>query len=63
MTLTRDKKILDILNMLKDYLKKHKIKEFLQINPDLGKFCDDSEKLVLKFDLSLTAELWILKHL
>ncbi len=40
-----------------DYLKRHKIKEFVMINPALGKLNEDSEKLVLKFDISMTTEL------
>ncbi len=40
-----------------DYMKRHKIKEFVMINPSLGKLSDDSEKLTLKFDISMTTEL------
>ncbi len=43
-----------------DYMKRHKIKEFVMINPALEKLIepnDDSEKLILKFDISMTTEL------
>ena len=40
-----------------DYLKRHKIKEFMMINPALGKVTDDSEKLIFKFDIEMTTDL------
>lgn len=40
-----------------DYLKRHKVKEFMIINPALGKLAAHSEKLVFKFDISTTTHL------
>lgn len=42
---------------LKAYLNKHKISEFVKINPLLKDFSDASKKLILKMDIELTSEL------
>ena len=41
---------------LKEYVEKHKISEFIEINPALKKVKDGSSKLVLKFDIKLTCK-------
>ena len=41
---------------LKEYVDKHKISEFIEINPALEKVKDGSSKLVLKFDIELTCK-------
>ena len=41
---------------LKEYVDKHKISEFIEINPALKKVKDVSSKLVLKFDIELTCK-------
>lgn len=54
----RGQKMLRYSDQVDDYLKRHKIKEFISINPALvGKITEDSEKLILKFDIDATAEL------
>ena len=38
---------------LKDYIEKHKLSEFMKINPELSKLTNDSEELTLKFEIDL----------
>ena len=42
---------------LKDYIKKHNIKEFLDINPILMKLTKNSKKLCLKIDIEKTTKI------
>jgi hypothetical protein len=44
-------------DQLKAYIDKHKIKEFFDINPQLEKDAKVSAKLVLKFDITVTAKI------
>ncbi len=41
---------------LETYLKKHKISEFIMINPKLEQYTKISEKLILKFDINLSSK-------
>ena len=42
---------------LKAYMKRHKVSEFIHINPSLEKFADSSNPLYLKFDIKSTCTL------
>ena len=42
---------------LADYINRHKVSEFMEINPFLYKFTKTSKKLVLKFDIESTSRL------
>lgn len=42
---------------LKAYMERHKVSEFIQINPMLEKFADSSNPLYLKFDIQSTCSL------
>ena len=53
---TEDRKVLDYPQHLKAYINKHKISEFITINPDLEKYATGSAKLTFKFDIELTSK-------
>ena len=42
---------------LQEYVHKHKISEFVEINPKLQEYTDDSEKIIVKFDISIASKL------
>ena len=42
---------------LRDYVKKHKISEFVEIQPQLGRLTDDRKELVLVLDIESTCRL------
>ena len=48
---------------LKDYLERHKVSEFIEINPLLKKYTATSTKLTLKIDIESTARLAKLERL
>ena len=60
---TEDTGILDYPKHLKVYINKHKISEFIAINPALEKHSTGSEKITLKFDIELTSKLAKLTNL
>lgn len=51
---TDDKERLNYPQHLKDYVKKHKLTEFIDINPKLKTFSDTSKEVILKLDIDST---------
>ena len=51
----RNTGVLSYPEHLKAYFDKHKLSEFLQINPRLEKITDSSKELILKFNIELSA--------
>ena len=54
---TEEEKELNYPQELKAYIEKHKIEEFVKINPLLEKFMTGSEKLILKIDIETSSSL------
>ena len=42
---------------LEEYVRKHKISEFVKINPKLQEYTSDSEKIRVKFDITIASKL------
>ena len=54
---------LDYPTHLEAYIKKHKVVEFVKINPKLAKLDDHSKEITIKFDIKKTCNLDTLKKL
>ncbi len=58
-----DQERLKYCEHLKSYIYKHKISEFVMVNPLLKKYTKSSEKLILKYDIEQTCKLAKIKEL